>query len=61
MKTKTFDCVAMKRAGAAKVHRQTKGMSMRQQIAFWRRETEAMRLEQQAAKRKAGKAVRSAS
>jgi hypothetical protein len=52
MKTKTFDCVAMKRIGAGKVHRRIKRMSLRQQLAFWRRETEAMRQEQQAAKRR---------
>lgn len=49
-KTKTFDCVAMKRAGAAKVYRKIGKMSFREQAEFWRQESEALRLEQQAAR-----------
>ena len=49
-KTKTFDCVAMKRAGAAMVYRMTRKMSFREQVEFWRQESEALRLEQQAAR-----------
>jgi len=51
MKTKKFDCVAMKRAGAAKTRRLTRGMSLQQQLAFWRRETEAMHADQEAARK----------
>jgi hypothetical protein len=50
MKTKKkFDCVAMKRAGAAEVRRVTKGMTREQELEFWRKETAVMREEQQAA------------
>lgn len=37
---KTFDCVEMKRRGAARIHRETKGMSLEQQIEYWRQRTE---------------------
>ena len=50
MKTKTFDCVAMKREGAARVYRKTRGMSFQQQVDFWREESEALLAEQQGAK-----------
>jgi hypothetical protein len=48
MKKKKFDCVAMKRAGAAAVYKITKGMTLEQQVEFWRKETEAMLKEQAA-------------
>ena len=53
MKTKTkkrFDCVAMKRAGAAQVYRKTRGMTMQEKLEFWRRETEDLLREQQEAR-----------
>ena len=49
-KTKAFDCVAMKRAGGAEVYRKTRGMSLRQKVEFWRKESAAMLAEQQAAR-----------
>ena len=49
-KAKTFDCVAMKHHGAAEVYRRTKGMSLAAELAFWRRETQALRREQQVAR-----------
>lgn len=49
MKTKTFDCVAMKRAGAARVNRKTRGMTFAQKVEFWRQETAALIEEQRAA------------
>lgn len=57
MKTrpKKFDCVAMKRAGAAAVHRITRGMTFRQRVGFWRKETEALLAEKQAAATKKGR------
>lgn len=42
MKTKTFDCVAMKRSGAARVRKQLDGASPEQELAFWRKQTEAL-------------------
>jgi hypothetical protein len=43
MKTKTFDCVEMKRAGARAVQEKTRGMTVAEQVAFWRRETASLR------------------
>jgi hypothetical protein len=37
MKTKTFDCVEMKRRGAMRVHERLKDMTVEQQIEYWRR------------------------
>jgi hypothetical protein len=47
MKTKTFDCVAMKRRGAARVAHATKGMDTRQQLAFWQTRTQVLKRQQQ--------------
>lgn len=57
MKSKALDCVAMKRAGAARVYRKTRGMSFQEQVEFWNRATEKLLKEQQAAiaKAKAGR------
>jgi hypothetical protein len=48
MKTKTFDCVEMKRRGAARVAQATKGMDTKQELAFWRTRTQALKRQQQA-------------
>lgn len=45
-KAKTFDCVAMKRRGAAVLIKKLKDMTPEQQDEFWRRATEQMRQEQ---------------
>ena len=45
--TKTFDCVEMKRQGAARIYDQTKDLTFAQQVAFWRRRSEEFRLEQE--------------
>ena len=47
MKTKTFDCVEMKRRGAARIYEETKDLSLEQRIEFWRRRNEAFRREQE--------------
>ncbi len=47
MKTKTFDCVEMKRQGALRIHEQLKGMTVEQQIAYWRQRSEEFRREQE--------------
>jgi len=49
---KTFDCVAMKRRGAEKIHRQTAGMSAEQVLAFWRQRTEELRQKKRRARGK---------
>jgi len=46
MKTKTFDCVAMKRRGAAQIYEQTRGMTLREQLAFWRKRSATLKQRQ---------------
>ena len=46
MKTKTFDCVEMKREGARRVYEKTRDMTEAQEIAFWRERSEALRRRQ---------------
>jgi len=36
MKTKNFDCVAMKRAAAEQIYEQLKDKSLSEQFAFWK-------------------------
>lgn len=44
MKTKTFDCVEMKRQGANDVYEMTKDMTFEEEVEFWRvRSEEFMR------------------
>ena len=47
MKTKTFDCVEMKRRGAARIHDRLKNMTLEQKIDYWRRRSQAFRVEQE--------------
>ncbi len=47
MKTKTFDCVEMKRRGARRVYDETKDLNLQQKIDYWRRRSEAFRREQE--------------
>ncbi len=46
MKTKTFDCVEMKRRGALMIHERLKGMTLEEQVAYWRGRNEEFRREQ---------------
>jgi hypothetical protein len=39
MKTKTFDCVEMKRKGGRHVYEQTRGMTPKEELAFWQKRT----------------------
>ena len=43
MKKKTFDCVQMKREGAARLRAQLSRMTRDEQLAFWRQRTELLR------------------
>lgn len=43
MKTKTFDCVEMKRCGAQLVQKHLKGKTAAQQLAYWKKGTESLR------------------
>ncbi len=51
-KTKTFDCIEMKRRGAEHVRRLTSGMTPEEELEFWHRETEELRKQQR--ERRAG-------
>jgi len=39
MKTKTFDCVKMKRRGAELVQKRLKGKSLAQKLEYWQKGT----------------------
>jgi len=43
MKTKTFDCVEMKRKGAEFVYKKVAGLSKADQLKFWRAGDEELR------------------
>ena len=43
MKKTTFDCVEMMHQGAESVRRQIEGMTMEEELAYWRRQTDALR------------------
>lgn len=43
MKTKKFDCVEMKRKGARKVYEATKGMTVEEEVEYWRKRTREAR------------------
>jgi hypothetical protein len=45
MKTKTFDCVEMKRRGAEYVYNIIKDMTPAQEVEYWRQRTEELRQE----------------
>jgi len=43
-KTKTFDCVEMMHRGAARIYKETKGMSVEEELAYWqKRHAEALK------------------
>jgi hypothetical protein len=43
MRTKTFDCVEMKRRGAEKVMKNLKGKDKGEQLAYWRKGTKELK------------------
>ncbi len=47
MKTKTFDCVQMKRRGAEAIQSKLKGKSVEHQLKHWRKGTEELKKLQQ--------------
>jgi hypothetical protein len=57
MKTKAFDCVEMKRQGAAIVQEKIAGMSVKQELDYWRRQTNALRKRQNQIQRKRKKSI----
>lgn len=50
MKTKRFDCVQMKRQGAAKVREQTATLTKEQELRFWQERSQDLRQRQAALK-----------
>lgn len=50
MKTKKFDCVQMKRQGAAKVREQTATLTKEQELRFWQERSQSLRQRQEALK-----------
>ena len=47
MKTKTFDCVDMKRKAAARIHEVIGDLTLEQKIAYWRERSKEFRAEQE--------------
>ncbi len=52
MKTKTFDCVEMKRRGAEEIYELVKDMTVEEEVEFWRQKTEELRKLQKALQEK---------
>lgn len=46
-RTKTFDCVEMKRRGAQRIYEATKDMTLDQELAYWRERSRQFREEQE--------------
>jgi hypothetical protein len=55
IKTKTFDCVKMKRRGSRHVQEQTRGMTAAEELAFWRERTARLAKRIKAARQKTGR------
>jgi hypothetical protein len=53
MAKKGFDCVAMQHEGGARVHAITKGMTVEEEVEYWRQRTKAMRARIEARRRRA--------
>ena len=51
MKTKTFDCVEMKRSAALRIYEETKDLSLEDREAYWRGKSDAFLEKQEARKR----------
>ena len=47
MKKKTFDCVKMMHEGGRRVMEMVKGMTMEQEVEFWRKRTAELRRRQE--------------
>lgn len=46
MKTKTFDCIEMKRRGSQRIYETIKDMTFEQKVAYWREQSRQFREEQ---------------
>ena len=58
MKTKTFDCVEMKRRGAERIYELTKDMSFEEEVEFWRKRNEEFMRKQERLRAERGGAAR---
>jgi hypothetical protein len=47
MKTKTFDCVKMKRRGGAQVLKKLQGKTTKEQLQYWEKGTQDLRRHRQ--------------
>lgn len=45
---KQFDCVEMMHKGALRIYAQTKGMTVAEELAYWRKRTEQLLAEERA-------------
>ncbi len=52
MRTKSFDCVELQHRGAALIQKQLMGLTLEEQLEFWRKQTDILRQQQQAAREK---------
>ncbi len=51
MKTKSFDCVRMKRQGAEQVMKRLEGKTVQEQLEYWQKGTEELITRQQSLKK----------
>lgn len=54
MKTKAFDCVEMKRRGAESLRQRLTGMTLEQEIEYWRQRSEDFQRDQERLRAEAG-------
>jgi hypothetical protein len=52
MRTKTFDCVKMKREGGARVLKNLQGKTTEEQLRYWQRGTDDLRMHQRKIRRR---------
>ena len=55
MKTKTFDCIELKRKASERIHRELQGLSREEKIAYWKRRNEELLEHQRQERMKSGK------
>jgi len=51
MKPRTFDCVEMMHRGALRIYEETKGMTPKEQVAYWKKQAAAMKRPRRALKK----------
>ncbi len=50
-KTKTFDCVQMQHRGGQRIMERLKGMTLEEELAYWKKGTEELRKRQKKVRR----------